>query len=808
MKCDKISINFFSIVSKKVCEENSPPICRGRQRGGKKTINKYFTSSILILLFLISIIQVSIAQIITVKQDGTGDYTTIQQAVDASIDGDTVLVYPGTYFENINYNGKNITVASLNLTTNNPAYIHQTIIDGNHSGSCVQIISGEIDVVLHGFTVQNGSGKHFAAIYYNGGGMYIENSNPTIRNCIIKDNFVNSNGGGLYCGNSSVTISGVTISNNYSYRYGGGISLSYGSSLIFDTNNLCNIYLNYSYDGCEISKTLSCPPLNIIVDTFTVINPDVYYIISMDDLGYPVNDITTHILHEKITPVDGDLYVNPNGNNNNSGIIPEEPLKSLSFALSKIQPDSIYKNTIHLANGIYSQSTTDEKFPLNLRGYITIEGQNRDSTILDAENIIYLLQGNKLTDNYTIRNLTLRNGNGNVNSTMQQGIAVLEENHNILLENLLVTEGIGRIVGAINIVKSNNAKMNNVEFYHNHGGKAFRTDTWHFSIAPPFTPDTVRVTNCVFRENLPDYDTTNAYGGGAAILGRESWHDSLTCYIINSLFYDNYCNFPVPGKAAGALAVTMGAEAFVVNCTFGNNTTINLDGAGIGVTNNASLNIYNSVLYDNEPAELYLASDSWQTCYLNIFNSLIAGGEEAIRIYNPQHIVYYDSTNIDLDPLWDTAGTYPYALTAASPCIDAGTLDLPAHIQLPDTDLAGNPRISGGGIDMGAYEYIFVGLPELPQKKPQLCLKAAPNPFNYGTYISYITKESGHIKIDVYDMNGRKVTTLMDVRQLPGSGEFYWDGTNNYSQKLPPGTYIINLIINDKIKESVKVIKK
>lgn len=57
-------------------------------------------------------------------------------------------------------------------------------------------------------------------------------------------------------------------------------------------------------------------------------------------------------------------------------------------------------------------------------------------------------------------------------------------------------------------------------------------------------------------------------------------------------------------------------------------------------------------------------------------------------------------------------------------------------------------------------------------------------------------------------MNGRKISTLMNVKQLPGNGKFYWDGTDDYGRKLPSGTYIINLIINDKIKESVKVIKK
>ncbi|MCK9204916.1 MAG: hypothetical protein M0P58_10855, partial [Bacteroidales bacterium] len=78
---------------------------------------------------------------IVVKQDGTGDFTTIQLAINASYNGDTVLVYPGTYYENINFNGKSITVASLYLLTQADSLVYQTVIDGNHNGSVVLIIS-------------------------------------------------------------------------------------------------------------------------------------------------------------------------------------------------------------------------------------------------------------------------------------------------------------------------------------------------------------------------------------------------------------------------------------------------------------------------------------------------------------------------------------------------------------------------------------------------------------------------------------------------------------------------------------------
>ena len=130
------------------------------------------------------------------------DAATIQQAISAAVAGDTVLVSPGTYFENINFLGKAITVTS----EQGPDL---TIIDGHGAGSVVAFKSRETRAaVLSGFTIRGGYSSSV------GGGIAIFSSSPTILNNIITDNSTCGGGSGIYSAFGSPLILHNVVKHN------------------------------------------------------------------------------------------------------------------------------------------------------------------------------------------------------------------------------------------------------------------------------------------------------------------------------------------------------------------------------------------------------------------------------------------------------------------------------------------------------------------------------------------------------------------------------------------------------------------
>jgi hypothetical protein len=224
-------------------------------------MKKLFT--LILLAALLSSLQAAVKNV-------PSQYTTIQSGINAAVDGDTVLVAPGTYFENIHFRGKNIVVTSAFYQTFNLSIIGSTIINGStpsnsDSGSCVRIVSNNNDslAVLQGFTITGGIGtfwqdEHGAGRYCEGGGIIMQYSRATVQFNIVKDNkairrpagIASTGGGGIRMGDGRAKIFNNIIFNNEA-MYGGGVVLNYSNTQL--KNNV--IFNNRVYQAVAGAPT-------------------------------------------------------------------------------------------------------------------------------------------------------------------------------------------------------------------------------------------------------------------------------------------------------------------------------------------------------------------------------------------------------------------------------------------------------------------------------------------------------------------------------------------------------------------------
>ena len=81
-----------------------------------------------------------------------------------------------------------------------------------------------------------------------------------------------------------------------------------------------------------------------------------------------------------------------------------------------------------------------------------------------------------------------------------------------------------------------------------------------------------------------------------------------------------------------------------------------------------------------------------------------------------------------------------------------------------------------------------------------------PNPFNEKTSIEYSISNYNFIKIQIFNLLGVKIKTLVDKVQIPGNYKTYWDGKNYLGKEQPSGIYFYILITEGKIKNKRKMI--
>jgi len=188
---------------------------------------------------------------------------SIQDAIDDAVNGDIIQAMPGSFYENIDFGNKTLTLRSTD--PNNFGVVANTIIDGYRSGSgnVITFGSGQ-NSVLAGFTITNAVGS----------GIYCDSSSPQITNCIIEDNGDN----GIYNQNSSSAI----VANNI-IRNNGGYGIHYYWIWPDMTSEIKNNWIHSNGSGIYI-KEVDEP---VTIQNNTIVDNTTYGIILYSNSATP-----------------------------------------------------------------------------------------------------------------------------------------------------------------------------------------------------------------------------------------------------------------------------------------------------------------------------------------------------------------------------------------------------------------------------------------------------------------------------------------------------------------------------------------
>jgi len=302
---------------------------------------------------------------------------------------------------------------------------------------------------------------------------------------------------------------------------------------------------------------------------------------------------------------------------------------------------------------------------------------------------------------------------------------------------------------------------------------------------------------------IRDHPNTPLYFSGANVWLinnriEDNGGSGVECYLCDPRIIGNL----IAGNQAsqgGGLRLT-GSDPLVHNNTIAGNAASS--GGGIYATFHTAGSIIpslpvlvNNVIYGNSAAtgaQIYMNSNCSATLRYCDVQALESGGT-----YGTVTLV---EGNLDLPPSWTGAGDHPYALAEDSPCRDTGTPDC-SGLDLPAVDLAGNERVCGARVDIGAYEYApGVPVPEdLPAAAVAL-LPSYPNPFNPRTTLAFRLAVAGPARLCVYDLAGRRLATVWNGPAPAGVTTVVWDGIDLSGRRLASGTYVAHLVAGGAIQ--------
>ena len=793
--------------------------------------------SLLILAVLLPCLAMALT--LSVKQDGSGDYTAIQAALDAANPGDTVLVYPGRYYENLNMQTSNISLMSLEGTTGDPSFIDSTIIDGSYSIGGIMLSQYKTNIQIRGFSITNGIGA---------GVSLGASSESIVTNCKIFGRTSNI-GGGINIGGATVTLVGVKIYDNYAMQLGGGIYASeptgYHTNIIFDPINRCSIYNNRSGAGQDIYIQHANSNLYMPLDIFSVAEPTSYYAAYLSDNPLVNNyQINFDILNAHHQEIESDLYVSTIGNDTNDGLSPATALKTIHEAIYRIAADSLNQNTVHILPGEYSRTDNDQVFPIALKSWVIVQGSGIDSTTVIGEPhpqlfettpvlifkaykepLVFLsdlsitarnvnsystaIKGGVTMGSVNLSNLHIYDIGSDVNYDGEYSVITMTTTaereskwDNVTIENRIPAKQ--RLIH-ISTGISDSGEISSMKGQFSNC--TFRNTSSNYTSGSVMGPPLISISgdkslvfeNCVFENLSVDDNDANVMQIHGIQYPQQQNHFSFR----NSLFSNisSHDNMILIGSGNNP-------RIDIVNCTFAGN-----QGNAYTLKTNGEVNIVNSIFYNDTPYQIKVEpmdGDPNEHTNLTIDHALVKDGINGILPYPvPGNTIDFLPSSFAGYPFFaagdDIHDPLYYSLSALSLCINAGTPDT-LGLFLPPYDLAGNWRVWNGQIDMGCFEF---GAPPVANDDPlalippALSLNAYPNPFSAFTTILLNTPVAGEGRPEskrksslcIFNIKGQKVKSLSFVASP--SGEITsWDGRNEEGIACANGIYLLQLQID------------
>jgi len=474
-------------------------------------------------------------------------------------------------------------------------------------------------------------------------------------------------------------------------------------------------------------------------------------------------------------------------------------------------------DTVYIRGGIYNEHVHISNEGNATDGHIVFSSYPDEVAIIEGTGVTESQNG-IIVDKSYIKLFGLEILNWNENGIWIERAGYIEISH---CEVYNVGNGIGMIEGVHDFV------LNRVEMHH--------FDLYGFD-ASPYGTDCYNGTfnDCIAHTGRDHDQNVDGFA-----IGHGTQHD----FTFNRCeTYDVYDGFDI-GENEGRRHINivlnrcsshdcwndgykLTGHGKLVNCLGYNNYNANV--AVYWDVNAGTADLYNCTFFDSEVFNVWVENSSDS---LLMYNCILAGGDNICLGFEQRDVSRYKGDynlfhNDDLDRafvvgyedefsldqlesgVWTTysgqdahslisqsdvdiftdPSNFNLHLRETSNAIDNGT-----SVGAPSDDFDGNPRPIGNGYDMGAYEYqgpvgVFGVGSEGRIPNTSVLFQNYPNPFNSSTTFRYILNEAAFVRLNIYDILGHEIDTIIHNHQDAGEHSLNWASTG-----LPSGVYFYRI---------------